>query len=158
MEGRLFSFSHFFLLFPHNGGLSQTPFLFLSQHPFQKCGAGLSLHEEVWARHEQERLEVESSKEKARPLAVRPASPMETSAAHHARPAKSGPSFSFLQLLPFLLIFLLRLWTLTKLQLQLFFPFHRDCTHFLMSIQLDFQGLPVIVSHAESVTWLAFLL
>ena len=41
-----FSFSYFSLLFPRTGGLSQTPSVFLSQHPTQEHEDVLILHEE----------------------------------------------------------------------------------------------------------------
>lgn len=56
MEGDLFSFSYFSVLFPHNAGLSQTPSVLLSQHPFQECVSIVSLCEEVWARPEANKL------------------------------------------------------------------------------------------------------
>ena len=55
---RFFSFSYFSLLFPHNGGWSQTPSVFLSQQLFWDCGAGSSCCEEVWARPEAEKLKL----------------------------------------------------------------------------------------------------
>lgn len=76
MEGDYFLFHIFSVLFPHNGGLSQTPSVFLSQHPSQECVSVVSLCEEVWARPEADKLGgfemtyVESFREKSRPLAI----------------------------------------------------------------------------------------
>lgn len=73
---RFFSFSYFSVLFPCNGGLSQTPSVFLSQHPFQECVAIVNISEEVWARPEADKLGgfemtyIESFREKSRPLAI----------------------------------------------------------------------------------------
>lgn len=104
------------------GDRPRLPLCFWANFPSKIVG--LAWVKEVWARHEQERLEVGSSREKPRPLAVGPAPPTETGAVHHAGLAESGPSFRFLKLLPLLLTFLLRLRTLTKQRLQLLLSFH----------------------------------